>query len=124
MEENSAPNTPAPSSNTQNTWGMTCHLISLAGYIIPFGSIIGPLVIWMMKKQEMPFVDDQGKEALNFNISIAIYAIICSVLILVAVGAILLPIVIIFHLVMTIIASIKASGGVAYRYPATIRLVK
>jgi uncharacterized Tic20 family protein len=47
-------------------WGMFCHLIAFSGYVVPFGSVLGPLIIWLIKKDEMPFVDDQGKESLNF----------------------------------------------------------
>lgn len=105
-------------------WGMLCHLSALVGYFIPFGHIIGPLVIWLVKRESMPFVDDQGKEALNFQISLTIYGLITGVLCLVLIGFILLPIVLIGGLVLVIIAGIKANNGEAYRYPFTIRLVK
>jgi Uncharacterized protein conserved in bacteria len=106
------------------TWGMLCHLSALAGFIIPFGNLIGPLVIWQLKKNEFSFVDDQGKESLNFQITIAIAAIICFLLIFVVVGMLLLPIVGIFALVFIIIGTIKANEGVAYRYPFALRLIK
>jgi len=116
---------PAPSQNSeQNTWAMLCHLASLAGYIIPFGNIIGPLVVWLMKKETMPLVDDQGKESLNFQITVTIAAIVCIPLIFVCVGIFLLVIVGILDLVFTILAAVQASKGVAYRYPFALRLVK
>ncbi len=106
-------------------WAMLCHLSALATYIgLPFGNIIGPLVVWMIKRETSPFVDDQGKEALNFNISMIIYGIVCAVLMLVVIGFFLLILLCIAHIVLTIIAAIKANNGETYRYPATIRFVK
>ncbi|AMW30250.1 MULTISPECIES: DUF4870 domain-containing protein [Arthrospira] len=64
------------------TWGMIAHLSSFVGYVIPVANIVGPLVIWLLKKDEMPFVEDQAKEALNFQISILIYLCVSIVLIL------------------------------------------
>ena len=91
---------------------------------MPFGNILGPLIVWLVKKDEYAFVDDQGKEALNFQISITIYSLVSGILILALIGIVLLIAVIIFSVVMTVIAAIKANGGEYYRYPLTIRLVK
>lgn len=117
-----------PSSSEPNSearqWGMFAHLSALAGLIIPFGNILGPLIIWQMKKAEMPFVDDQGKEALNFQITVAIAMLVCAVLMIVLIGFLLMPVVGIAALVFTIIAGIKANNGEAYRYPFTLRLIK
>ncbi len=111
--------------NTQDArmWGMFCHLSALAGAIIPLGSILGPLIIWSIKKNEYPFVDDQGKEALNFNISMAIYLIISAILIILVIGIFLLIALGIFQLIMIIIAAIKANNGETFRYPLAIRFV-
>lgn len=73
-------------SKEERTWGMVCHLAALAGYLFPFGNIIGPLIVWLIKKEEMPFVADQGKESLNFQITMAILTAICIVLVFVMVG--------------------------------------
>lgn len=105
-------------------WAMLAHLSALSGFVIPFGSIIGPLIIWLIKRDEMSFVDDQAKEALNFNISIAIYGLVSAVLILVVVGFLMLAVIGIVWLVFTVVAAVKANEGVAYRYPLTLRLVK
>lgn len=102
---------------------MLCHLSALAGFIIPLGNIIGPLVIWMLKKDDYPIVDDQGKESLNFQISMTIYIIVSIVLIIVLIGIALLILLGIFELIVIIIASIKANEGVKYRYPLTIRFI-
>lgn len=106
------------------TWGMLCHLSAFAGFIIPFGTILGPLVIWLIKKNEYPFVDDQGKEALNFAITAVLAGIVSAILIFVLIGLILLPAVVIAWIVLTIIATVKASNGEYYRYPFALRLIK
>ncbi|KEO83407.1 DUF4870 domain-containing protein [Tumebacillus flagellatus] len=106
------------------TFAMLCHLSALAGYIIPFGNIIGPLVFWLLKRDQHAFVNDQGKEALNFQISMLLYVIVAGILCLVFIGLILLPIIGIATLVLLIIAGVKAYGGEAYRYPFTIRFLK
>ncbi|TVS17663.1 MAG: DUF4870 domain-containing protein [Gammaproteobacteria bacterium] len=106
------------------TFGMLCHLLAFAGLVVPFGNIIGPLVIWLIKREEHPFVDEQGKEALNFQISVFLYAIVCGLLSLILIGIPLLIALGIFWLVVVIIASVKANGGESYRYPLNLRLIK
>lgn len=105
------------------TWAMVCHILGLAGLLgIPFGNILGPLVVWLLKKEQFAFVNEQGKEALNFQITMLIYGIVAGILCFVLIGFLLLPIVLIAWLVLTIVAAIKAKDGVHYRYPFTIRL--
>ncbi len=112
-------------TEAENNWGMAAHLSALAGYPFPIvGFIIGPLVVWLMKKDEMPFVDSQGKEALNFQITMVLAAIISSILVLVIIGIFLLWAVAIIDMIFIIVAAIQASKGVDYRYPITIRLIK
>ena len=103
---------------------MFAHLSALSGVVIPFGNIIGPLVVWQIKKDTLPFAADQGKEALNFNITMLIAAFIGFLLTFVLIGLVLLPLIGIAWLVFTILAGIKANEGVAYRYPFALRLVK
>ena len=106
-------------------WAMFCHLGGLAGLLIPvIGNIVTPLVIWQIKKDDFPFVDEQGKEAVNFQISMSIYAAIAAVLILACVGVVLLPTIVIIDLVFLLIAAVKANNGQHYRYPLTIRFIK
>ncbi|MEQ1773783.1 MAG: DUF4870 domain-containing protein [Burkholderiales bacterium] len=122
MSEN--PNPQAASKEEQN-WAMACHLSALAGFVIPFGNIVGPLVVWLMKKDTMPLVDQHGKEALNFQITVAIAALICVVLMFVIIGIFLIFIVGIGALVLTVIAGIKVSNGeLDYKYPFALRLIK
>ena len=123
MSETTVPPTQGLTKD-EKTWAMFCHLGALAGYIIPFGNVIGPLILWQMKKSESAFIDDQGKEALNFQITMIIAAIISLCLILVVIGLFLLFLVGIVTLIFTIIGAIKANEGVTYRYPFAIRLVK
>lgn len=110
-------------SQDEKTWGMLAHLSSLSGFVIPFGSLLGPLIIWLVKRDTMPFVADQGKEALNFNITVTIAAIVSGILTLVLIGFLLLAVVVVGWLVLTIMATIEANKGVAYRYPFTLRLI-
>jgi uncharacterized Tic20 family protein len=106
------------------TWAMLCHIGAFAGYIIPFGHIIAPLIIWLIKKDASSFVDDQGKESLNFQISISIYVIIAALLTLVVIGVVLLIALVIFDMVMVIIAAIRSNSGERYRYPLCMRFIK
>jgi len=108
----------------ERQWGMFAHLAALGGFIVPFGNIIGPLIIWQIRKTDMPFAAEQGKEALNFQITVSIAVAICLILSIILIGLLLLPVVGIGALVFTIIAAIQANQGVSYRYPINWRLVK
>ena len=103
--------------------GMLCHLLAFSGYVIPFGHLIGPLVMWLVKKDESAFVDANGKESLNFQITVTIATVVSGILCLLLIGFLLLPVVIVGSLVLTIIASIKANEGKVYRYPFCLRLI-
>ena len=112
-------------SNPANTWAMLCHLLGLCAFIgIPFGNIIGPLVVWLIKGKEFEFVNEQGKESLNFQISMTVYGFIAGILILVFIGWLLLFALVIADIVLVIIASIKVNNGESYRYPYIFRLIK
>lgn len=105
-------------------WAMFCHFAAFLGLVFPFGNLLGPLIVWQIKKDLDPFVDAQGKEALNFQISVAVAMLICLLLSVVLIGIPLMVLVGIAALVLTIIAGIKANEGQAYRYPFAWRLVK
>lgn len=111
------------SDKDARNWAMGCHLSALLGFVVPFGNIIGPLVIWLIKREESAFVDAQGKEALNFQITMTIAFVIGFVLIFVLIGFLVIFALMIFDLIMVIIATIKASEGADYRYPIALRLV-
>jgi uncharacterized Tic20 family protein len=110
--------------NDARMWGMLAHLSCLAGFIIPFGHVLGPLIIWLIKKNEIPFVNDQGKEALNFQITVAIAALISSPLICTGIGIIVPALIVLAGLIFGIIGGVKANSGIAYRYPWALRLIK
>lgn len=110
-------------SQDEKTWGMLAHLSSLSGFIVPFGSLLGPLIVWLVKRDTMPFVADQGKEALNFNITVLLAALVSCILMFVLIGFLLLAVVVVGWLVLTIMATIESNKGVAFRYPFTLRLV-
>jgi len=120
-----------PGDNSQaRTWNMLCHLSALAGYIIPFGNVLGPLLIWQIKKNEFPSVEEHGKAALNFQLTVLIallVGIISSVLLsFVCIGFLLIPVVVaigLCGLIFAIIAGIKANNGEAYRYPWSLKLI-
>jgi uncharacterized Tic20 family protein len=119
------PNTQPPPLRQDRTLDATCHFLSFAGLIgIPFGNILGPLVLWAIKKDEMPSVNEHGKESINFQISMTIYTIVAGLSILIAIGIVLLPAIILLNLVLVIIAGVKAANGEFYRYPMTIRFIK
>jgi uncharacterized protein len=104
---------------------MFAHLLSLAGLIVPMvGSVGGPLVIWLLKKEESAYVDYHGKESVNFQISMLIYSLVAGALVVVLVGFLLLPAVLIANIILAIIAAMKASEGQKYKYPLTIRFIK
>lgn len=88
------------------------------------GHILGPLIVWLSKRNDSPEIDEHGKESLNFQISMLIYNVIAAVLCLVLIGFVILGILHILNLVLVIVASIQASEGKFYRYPLTIRLIK
>jgi uncharacterized Tic20 family protein len=97
---------------------MVMHILCLVGF-----PIIGPLIIWLMKKDQSPYLDAQGRELLNFQISYFIYAMISAVLIAVLIGIVLLFAVGIASLVFTIIGLVKAADGKVYRFPLCIRML-
>ena len=106
-------------------WAMACHLVALVGLLgNGIGFLIGPLIVWLIKKDEHPFIDEQGKEAVNFQITMFLAFIIAALLIFVLIGLLLLPILVVINIVFPIIAATKASTGEHYRYPFSIRLIQ
>jgi hypothetical protein len=105
----------------ERTYAMLCHLASFAGGLVPFGGILGPLVVWLMKKDTMPLVDQQGREAMNFQLTVHIALLASLLLTFVGIGFILLGVVALGSLVLTIVAAVAAQEGKQYRYPFTLR---
>lgn len=108
----------------ERQWALICHLSGLAGYIFPFGNLIAPIIIWSLKKDEMPMVNEHGKEVINFQISYTIWAVIAGIFIIILVGIPLLIAIALLQVIFIIIAAIKADSGELYRYPLTIRFIK
>ncbi len=106
-------------------WGMLCHLTALLGIIgIPFINIAGPLIIWLLKRNLYPFVDEQGRESLNFQISMTIFALAAAILIYLKIGLFLLLIIAGVNFILVVIASIRAFNGETFIYPFKIQLIK
>ena len=106
-------------------WAMGCHLIALVGLLgNGIGFVLGPLIMWLLKREDHPFIDEQGKESLNFQITMFLALVISFILAFVLIGFVLFFLVMIFMTVFPIIGAIKANEGVHYRYPITIRFIK
>ena len=115
-------------SNEERSWAMLCHMLALAGLVFPIVlNVAVPLIMWQMKKNESAFVDDQGREAVNFQITVSLVLVVLFGLSVVPlVGCLTLPAMIIAGiaaLVFAIIGGLKANEGVAYRYPVCLRLI-
>ena len=105
--------------------GLILNLLALAIIIIPsIGNIIGPLIYWLIKKDQSPYIDQMGKNVLNFNISFTIYFFVAGLLSFILIGFILLPILGILWLVFTIMAIVKANNNEMYNFPLTIQILK
>ena len=115
----------ASASNEARKWATICHLAALVGLLgNGIGFLIGPLAVWLMKRHDDPFIDEQGKEAVNFQLTMFIGVFIGFLLVFVLIGIPLLILMAIVMIVFPIIAAIKANDGVRYRYPMTIRFLK
>jgi uncharacterized Tic20 family protein len=125
-QQPAAPPPPAPSTSSDiRTWCVLCHAAALFGLFFHFlGHILGPLIVWLVKRGDSPEVDAHGKESLNFQLSMLIYDAIAFILCFVLIGVPILIALWILNTVLVIIASIQASEGKFYRYPITIRLIK
>lgn len=111
-------------SESERNWAMFCHLSAFAGFFFPFGGIIGPLICWLSRKDESQWVDQNGKQSLNFQISVLLYMVLAIPLCFIIVG---IPIVVFLgflKVICIIIASVKASKGEEFRYPVTIPFIQ
>lgn len=107
----------------EKNFSLLAHLLGFAGYIVPFANIVGPLVVWLVKKDQSAFIEYHAKESLNFQISITIYILVASILTIVLIGFPILIGLIIFAIVVIIKAAIAANKAERYTYPFTLRLV-
>ena len=119
-----APTSGAPTQD-ERTWGMIAHLSGFAVFLFPLGgNILAPLIIWLTRRDTSVHVEMEAREALNFNISVTLGWIVCGSLVFALIGIPLGAALFLYWLVMTIVAGVKASEGVSYRYPFSLRLVK
>lgn len=114
----------AMDADEEKTYAMFCHLGALSGFMVPFGNIIVPLILWLTKREASQFIDMHGRESLNFQISLLIYFLISAVLIFALIGFFLLAGLCIFNLVIVIMAGVRAKNGESFRYPLTIRFIR
>lgn len=111
-------------SHEEITWTISCHLSGLAGFLFPLGNILIPLFIWILKRRQFPYLHQQGKEAVNFQITVTIYYLISIILVLRFIGLLfLLAVLAIFQVTSMIIACIKDARGEQFKYPITIRFL-
>jgi uncharacterized protein len=111
-------------TESERNWAMLCHLSALAGFFFPFGAIVGPLICWLSKRDESVWVYINGRNSLNFQLSMLLYIVLAIPLIFIIIG---IPIVIILgtlKVICIIIASIKASRGEDFRYPLVIPFIQ
>ena len=129
------PQVPPPSNDVapvgdERTWALLGHLSAFSAFISGIGCVLGPLIIWLVKRDSLPFAADQAKEALNFNITVLLAALGLCIITIVTIGIGLLLTVplgfalFVYWVVFTIIAAVNANNGIRYRYPMTLRLVK
>lgn len=109
---------------SEKQWALICHLSGFCGYIIPFGNIIAPIVIWSVKKEEFEMVDQHGKEAVNFQISFTIWFFVAGIFVLLLIGIPILVALALIHVVFMVIAALKADNGELYHYPLTVNFIK
>ncbi len=100
------------------------QLLGFAGFVFPFGNIIAPLILWLIKRPESPLLDRTGKEVLNFQITYTIYAAVAGILCFVLIGFLILPVVFILWVVLMVVAAVRTGNGEEYKYPLTIRLLQ
>lgn len=107
----------------ERKWSMLAHASALLGIIVPLLNILGPMAVFLIKKGTLPLASDQAKEALNFNITVVLVALVCLLLTLIGIGYFLLILLGIAWISLTIVAIVATGSGRPYRYPFTLRMV-
>jgi len=107
-----------------NQKAMYIQLSAFTGYFIPLGSIIVPVVLWMIWQEKDPYIDEMGREAVNFQLTMLLYYIICTALFIFLIGLVLIFAAMIFHITFIIVGAVQTSRGASYRYPMIIRFIK
>lgn len=120
-ESISPPLSPSPE---EKNWGVILHLSVLLGVFIPLAGFVAPVVLWILKRPESEYLDEIGKEVVNYLITLGIGFAIATILMTVFIGVFLFPVLVVISLVLTITAAVRTSGGEFYRYPYILRLIK
>lgn len=110
-------------SDDERIWGVLAHASAFAGLAVPFGNILGPLVVWLLKKDSSAFVDENGLQSLNFQLTWTVLTFVSLLSIVVGVGLLLVPVVVVAWVILVVIATVRASDGEVYDYPLTIDLL-
>lgn len=111
-----------PSSDERN-WAALAHVSGFAGLFVPFGNVLGPLLVWLLKREESGFVDDSGREALNFQLTWTVLLLLAIGSVFVGVGLLLVPVLALAWVILIVLATVRASEGEVYDYPLTVDLV-
>jgi len=111
-------------TETERNWSMLCHLSAFAGFFFPFGGIIGPLICWLSRKDESEWVNINGRNALNFQLSILLYMVLAIPLCFIIIGFPIIAVLSVLKVVCIIIASVKAPKGELFRYPLSIPFIQ
>jgi uncharacterized Tic20 family protein len=113
-----------PLTESERNWAMLCHLSAFSGFFFPFGGIIGPLICWLSRKDESAWVDENGKAAMNFNLSILLYSVLMIPLCFILIGFLFLGFLGTLKIICIIIASVKGSKGEKFKYPLAIPFIQ
>jgi uncharacterized protein len=111
-------------SETERNWSMLCHLSAFAGFFFPFGAVIGPLICWMSRRDDSAWVNINGRNALNFQLSLLLYMVLAVPLCFIIIGFPIIGFLVTLKVICIIIASIKASKGELFRYPIVIPFIQ
>ena len=107
----------------ERTWGILAHAGGFAGLAVPFGNVVAPLVVWLVKRDESRFVDENGIRALNFQLTWSVVLLVTALSVLVGVGLVLFPLAVLAWLILTVVGTVKAADDEVYDYPLTIGFV-
>ncbi|HEY4374736.1 MAG TPA: DUF4870 domain-containing protein [Burkholderiales bacterium] len=110
-------------SSEERSWSAIAHLAAFAGLVIPLGNILGPLLVWLVKRNELPLVDTEAKEAMNFQITVTLCLLLCIPAFFIGVGGIMFVVILFGAFFLMIKAAIHASKGEDYSYPFTVRMI-
>jgi uncharacterized protein len=111
-------------TDSERNWAMFCHLSSFAGFFFPFGGIVGPLVCWLSKRDESVWVYVNGRDSLNFQLSILLYMTLAIPLLFIIIGFPIIGTLVILKIICVIIASVRAAKGESFRYPLAIPFIQ